>query len=296
MPALTGDELQTLLSGGESDRVERKRNASDLDRIREAVCAFANDLPDRRQPGVVFIGIEDNGACSNLPITDDLLRLLGSIRDDGALMPFPTIEVRRAIVSGCPVTVVIVQPSTNPPIRCRGRAWIRVGPRRGIASPDDERRLVEKRRWGNLPFDAQPVIGSTLADIDIGRFKLEYLPALVSADTIAQNQRTDTDQMRALRLVDLDDVPSFTAIVMLGKSPQNWFPGAVIAWRRVAGNELTAPTVDERTLTGIIPDQLRRVDDVMSAANASAIAMGRQHIAGRLTTRWKHSNNSSATR
>jgi ATP-dependent DNA helicase RecG len=47
MPALTDDDLATLLRSGESDRAERKRNAADLDRIREAICAFANDLPDR---------------------------------------------------------------------------------------------------------------------------------------------------------------------------------------------------------------------------------------------------------
>ena len=112
------------------------------------------------------------------------------------------MEVRRAQVARCSVAVVIVQPSENPPVRCRGRAWIRVGPRRAIASPDEERRLTEKRRWGNLPFDAQPVIGSGLVDLDLNRFQLEYLPALVAADTIAQNQRTIEQQLRALRLID----------------------------------------------------------------------------------------------
>ena len=274
MPPLSDDDLDQLLRMGESERSERKRNASDLDRIRQAVCAFANDLPDRREPGVVFVGIEDDASCANLEINDELLKKLGQIRDDGSLTPFPTIEVRRAILSGCEVAVIIAEPSANPPIRLNGRTWIRVGPRRGIATPEEERRLIEKRRWGNLPFDAQAVPGTHVGDLDLGRFNSEYLPSLVSRDKNAQNERTEEQQHRALRLVDENGTPTTTAILMLGKSPQDWFPGAVINWRRIGGENLTDMTLDERTLTGTIPDQLRRIDDVMDAANSSGVEMG----------------------
>ncbi|MFZ1102961.1 MAG: ATP-binding protein, partial [Hyphomicrobiaceae bacterium] len=147
--------------------------------------------------------------------------------------------------------------------------------RRAIATPEEERRLVEKRRWGNLPFDAQPVMGSQLADLDLTRFTLEYAPALVSTDTIAQNTRTVEQQLRALRLINESNVPTTTAILMLGKSPQDWFPAAMITWRRIDGTTLTDPTADERTLTGTIPDQLRRIDELMDAAIPAPIEMGR---------------------
>ncbi|MGA2128947.1 MAG: ATP-binding protein [Xanthobacteraceae bacterium] len=144
--SLTDAELETLLLQGEADRTERKRNSADFDRIREAVCAFANDLPDHRQPGVVYVGVEDDGTCSNLAINDELLQSLGQIRDDGALTPFPTMEARRVTILNCMIAVIIVHPSENPPVRFRGRAWIRVGPRRAIATPEEERRLMERTR------------------------------------------------------------------------------------------------------------------------------------------------------
>ena len=271
---MTDRELDALLLQGEADRTERKRNAADMDRIREAVCAFANDLPDHREPGVVYVGVEDDGTCSNLDVDDALLKGLGQIRDDGAITPFPMMEVRRANVRNCTIAVVVVHPSENPPVRVRGRAWIRVGPRRAIATPEEERRLIEKRRWGNLPFDAQPVIGATLDDLDLNRFILEYVPSLVSLDTVAQNERTIEQQLLALRLINVDEVPTTTAILMLGKSTQDWFPGAAIAWRRVGGANLTDDTLDERTLAGAIPDQLRRIDEFMDAANAAPLVMG----------------------
>ena len=49
-------ELLALLRDIESDRVERKVRLSDPDRIRQAICAFANDLPNHQRPGVIFIG------------------------------------------------------------------------------------------------------------------------------------------------------------------------------------------------------------------------------------------------
>lgn len=55
----------------ESDRVERKASLNDRNRIKQAICAFANDLPDHRQPGVIFVGVNDDGTCSRLPITED---------------------------------------------------------------------------------------------------------------------------------------------------------------------------------------------------------------------------------
>ena len=271
---LNDEQLEELLRAGESDRVECKRSASDLDRIREAVCAFANDLPDHRKPGVFIVGIDDDGTCANTPIDDALLKKLAHIRDDGSVTPFPTMAVRAARVSGCPVAVVVVEPSKNPPVRARGRVWIRVGPRRAIATPDEERRLVEKRRWGNLPFDAQPVIGAGIADLNLSLFENEYLPALVSMDTLAQNERTREQQLLALRLIDRDEVPTATAVLMLARSPQDWFRGAEIAWRRVAGPNLTDRTIDERTLTGTVPDQLRRIDELMDTAIAAAVDMG----------------------
>ena len=274
MAALTDQELELLLGAGETDCVERKRNTSDLDRVREAICAFANDLSDRRRPGVVFIGVEDDGSCAHIPITDQLLTNLGQIWDDGGITPFPSMEVRRAVLKGCTLAVIIVQPSDNPPIRTRGRSWVRVGPRRAIATPDEERRLVEKRRWGNLPFDAQPIPGAGLTDLDLNRFRLEYLPLLVSSDSIAQNERTTEQQLRALRLIDANQVPTTTAILMLGKSPQGWIPGASIAWRRVAGSSLTDSTLDERVLTGTIPDQLRRIDEIMDSSISNSVEMG----------------------
>ncbi len=71
-------ELERLLVDVESDLAERKESLKGdaPTAVREAVCAFANDLPDYRRPGVVFVGARDDGSPSGLAVTDELLRQL----------------------------------------------------------------------------------------------------------------------------------------------------------------------------------------------------------------------------
>ena len=61
--------------------------------VREAVCAFANDLPAHGRPGVAFIGARDDGSSAGLSITDELLLQLADIKTDGNIVPPPTLTV-----------------------------------------------------------------------------------------------------------------------------------------------------------------------------------------------------------
>lgn len=57
MASYPNEELERLMAALESDLIERKETfRGDAPKaVREAVCSFANDLPNHRRPGVVFI-------------------------------------------------------------------------------------------------------------------------------------------------------------------------------------------------------------------------------------------------
>ncbi len=131
----TDAELETLLGRTESDLAERKESLAHKDSICEAICAFANDLPGHNSPGVIFVAARDDGTSANLAVTDGLLRELSDLRSNGNIYPFPTMTVQSRVLRGTNMAVVIVEPSPMPPVRYRGRTWIRVGPRRAIATP-----------------------------------------------------------------------------------------------------------------------------------------------------------------
>ena len=87
MSPLDEQELDGLRADLESDRVERRESAADTNKLRQNICALANDLPGHGLPGVVFIGVEDDGGCANLTIDDRLLTKLAAMKDDGNIMP-----------------------------------------------------------------------------------------------------------------------------------------------------------------------------------------------------------------
>lgn len=57
---ITKDEIQELLHSTETYRVERTTSAGDMDKFQEAICAFANDLPNSRKNGYLILGAYDD--------------------------------------------------------------------------------------------------------------------------------------------------------------------------------------------------------------------------------------------
>ena len=58
---LTKDELLELIRDIELSRAERTVSVNDMDKFCEAVCAFANDMPDSKQNGYLLVGVHDDG-------------------------------------------------------------------------------------------------------------------------------------------------------------------------------------------------------------------------------------------
>lgn len=262
---MTDEELARLLDDLESDRTERKSSLADTDRIHQAICAFANDLPDYRQPGVLFVGATDDGNCASLQITDRLLQTLADIRSSGNLLPMPMMTVQKRTLKGCEMAVVVVHPSDAPPVRFKGAIWVRVGPRRAIASPQEEARLNEKRRFRDLPFDARPAPQLDLSILDKVIFQHQYLPAAVSKDILEQNQRTMEQQMISLRLAHPGPpvCPTTIGILAIGKTPTDFLPGAYIQFLRVDGLELTDPIKSQQEIRGALVQSLRDLDELL---------------------------------
>lgn len=275
MTMIDDAELEQLLRDLESDRVERKASISDKDKVCEAICAFANDLPDHRRPGVLFIGANDDGSCAGLPISDQLLQTLAAIRSDGNVLPLPHMEVQKRSVSGCELAVVTVHPSPSPPIRYRGRVHVRVGPRRAIASREEERRLSERRRSLDLPFDHQEVSGATINDLNLDLFQRVYLPSALAPDMLAQNERTVEHQLRAMHFLTPSGHPNVAGILAIGKDPRSWLPGAYVQFVRWDGTEISAAIRHQQELDGPLPDVLESIDRLIaSQVTSQAVVHG----------------------
>ena len=76
-------ELEVLLADDESELVERKGSMSG---------DAPNDIHNHRRPGVIFVGIDDQGAPASLPITEQQLLQLADMKSDGNTVPPPSMS------------------------------------------------------------------------------------------------------------------------------------------------------------------------------------------------------------
>jgi ATP-dependent DNA helicase RecG len=273
--SLSDEELVALLADLESDRCERKEtlHGTAPTTIREAICSFSNDLPGNRQPGVVFVGARDDGTPTGLAITDAILLQLADMKSDGQIVPPPSMAVEKRRLLGADVAVVTVLPSDAPPVRFRGRIRIRTGPRRDTATAQDERILNERRRFGDRPFDVQPIPGAGLADLDRRRFEEEYLPAAIAPEVLAANDRSYEQRLAATKMIVSADepVPTVVGLLVLGQRTRDFLPGAYVQFLRLAGRDLADPITDEQGIDGPLTELLRRLDEKLQAHNRTAV-------------------------
>lgn len=257
------NELEHRLKDLESDRVERKASISDSSKIRQTICAFANDLPNHRLPGVLFVGVHDKGECANLTVTDDLLKSLAEARTH--ILPFPTLVIQKRVINECELVVVIVFPSDAPPVAYEGRVWVRVGPTVRLASAEEERRLAEKRIYRH--FDLTPDRFATIQDLNQTLFRDVYLPAAVCADILEQNERSFEQQLSSLRFTTTDTppIPTIVGLLVIGNTPTTFVPGAYIQFLRIDGTELIDPIKDQEAIHGPLPDMFKYLDEICQA-------------------------------
>jgi ATP-dependent DNA helicase RecG len=251
---ITEPELLKLLGEIESFRVERTISVDKTDKFAQAICAFANDMAASGLPGYLLIGADDKTATpSGLQVTDQLLQNLASLASNGNILPAPAlIAYRITLSSGLgEIAVVEVQPSTLPPVRYKGQAWIRRGPAKGIANEAEETILIERRTAAAKTFDAQPCVGASLSDLALDLFTSTYRPQAIDAETIADNHRPIEYQLASLRFFDLGrNLPTYAGLILFAKDLLGWLPNAYVQYVRFNGPDMGADVSSEKRFQG----------------------------------------------
>jgi ATP-dependent DNA helicase RecG len=261
---LTKQELLNLMADIESDRVERTESLDKTDKFGEAICAFANDLPNHRAPGYLLIGVRKDGTLSGLKVDERLLESLGGFRSDGNILPIPAMTVSKISLNDGDMAIVEVLPADMPPVRYKQKVKIRIGPRRGDASEQEERILTEKRISHIKHFDGWPCQGSSVADLALGQFD-SYRRNAVDAEVIANNHRTIEEQLSGLRFLDPSSgCPTNAGILLFGKNPLYFLPGAYVQYLVFPSTSaIDVPT--GRTVDGDLASMLQTLESIIAS-------------------------------
>ncbi|MBR5910919.1 MAG: putative DNA binding domain-containing protein [Bacteroidales bacterium] len=250
---MTIEELNALLNSDESYRIERTVSTGNMDKFQEAICAFANDLPGSRKKGYLLIGVTDDGKISGLKVDDALMKKISAIRSDGNILPLPVMNTEKIATKEGDVLVVEVTPSFDTPVRYRGRTFVRIGPRRDIASAEEER-ILSERCAASLPtFDTRPCREAKLDDLDVDAIIKDYLPKAIASDVLAVDKRPLKEQLASLHLYNMQwDCPTYAALIMFGNNPRFFMLGAYIQFVRFKGLDNGGEILNERRFEGCL--------------------------------------------
>jgi len=271
---LTPETFAKLNHSLESHRIERTVTVKNTDKFCEAICAFANDLAHEGETGYLFIGVNDDGTIAKTSITDDLLQNLSAIRDQGNILPAPAMLVYRLDLPEGTIAVIEVTPSDLPPVRYKGRVYIRVGPRRGIANEQEERQLSERRATLISTWDLTPVPEATLADLAWRLFD-DYRQQALAPEVIEANHRTREESLAALRFFDLrKNCPTVAGLILFGTNPLHYLPGAYVQYLRFAGTSLADSPIDQQQISGDLASVIRTLHEKLAAIQTTAMTQG----------------------
>ena len=258
---LTQAEVRTMLAQPESENIEHTRAFDKADKMGQAICAFANDLADRRTSGYLFLGVENDGRISGKRIGDKEFASLGGIKTDGNLLPPPAMAIERFEFPEGDVVVIEVFPSRYPPIRYNGQVWVRVGPRKSLATENDIHRLEERRARFGLRFEEFPCETAHLDDLDIALFKNTYLPRAIANDVIEEDERTVEEQLSALRFFDRNkNCPTNLGVILFAKHPDRFIPSAYVQYVKFSGEDNGGDVLQEHAFKGPLANIAAELD------------------------------------
>lgn len=264
---LSKEKVQAMLVDLESEQIERTTSTTDTSKFAQAICAFSNDLSNTAKCGYLFIGVYDNGTLSGLNANDRLLQSLGGLRSDGNILPQPIMSVSVFSFAKGDVIVIEIQPSPFPPVRYKGKTWIRVGPRKAVANDMEERILIERRASNVSTFDVRPSLGLGLDSINKKLFTENYLPQAIDNELLADDHRELAEKLASLRFFS----PNYNAItnaglLLFGNEVELYIPGAYIQYVKFDGLTEADDPVNEKKFSGNLVHILSELDSFLEYA------------------------------
>jgi len=246
---LTPEEIRTLISQGEGQRLELKRSLAELETGVRAAAAMANT-----DGGHILFGVRDDGTILGVQIgAQTRERVVQAITDNTDPTLYPSVEY--VDLDGKTVIVVAVSRSENGPHLVRGQAYKRVGAADVQMSRVEYERLLRDRPGAE--YDGQ-VVGQATED-DIAWEKVERYLVLRERVT---GRRVTIPPQQVLQargcLVEADGMlrPTIAGLLLFGVDPQAFLSRSHITVVRFQGSDSAHGYYDRRDLMGTLAEMV----------------------------------------
>jgi len=241
---LTADDVRQRVRLGEDSYNEFKERLDHAESVAGEIVAFANT-----DGGRLLIGVADDGRIVGVPNPDQISNTLAQICRENILPALlPVIEIVE--VESQRIVALEVRPGAHKPYRTKGgRYYVRAGPTKQDASPQELLRLAQ--RAGAYHFDETPVPGTRVADLDWALFEQYY--RAVSGEPLAERDLASDEILRGtFVLAECDGQTCLTVAGLLGfgKNPQKHLYHSRLSALRFIGDDVSEQMADTQELTG----------------------------------------------
>ncbi|MFQ6119683.1 MAG: RNA-binding domain-containing protein [Methanosarcinales archaeon] len=244
--------IQKLIQGGESQTLEFKSTLSDLNRIIEEICAFANT-----RGGKVIVGVSNNGTILGIDIGKDTLEKLTN-KIVGNLDPkiYPDINIVR--IENKNIIVIEVNESGSKPHFAFGRAFKRIGKSTVQLSREELEQLILEKHKDKMYFDDK-FCDAKLEEIDEEKVRWFLRKAKFERNLDLDPEAPIKEALERLKLIREEKLTN-AAILMFGKDPQKFFLQSEVRCARFKGIDVTAPFIDMKVIRGTVYEQIDQAE------------------------------------
>ncbi len=131
-----------------------------------------------------------------------------------------------------------------------------------------------------------PVAAARLAGLSLVRFREDYLPGAVDAEALARNDRNIEERLAAMKMIATveDPMPTIVGVLVLGRRPQEFLPGAYAQFLRIAGTEWGIRSSTKLVAFGPISEVIAQLDLKLFAHNRTAVDFTSDRLEKRTVT------------
>jgi ATP-dependent DNA helicase RecG len=208
-------ELEKLVAGGESDKVEFKRSTGQRTEAFKTICAMLNGLG-----GFILFGVTDKGEIIGQQVSS---RTLEDIAVEMRRIEPPALpDIETVPVKGDKAVIIVRVPGGGGPYTYDGRAYLRYGPTtRRMQQQRYERLLLERMHAANR-WENQPAHQIKIGDLDRNEIVRTVEEAIRRNRLDDPGTRDTKELLRGLGLLRREGL--LNAAVVLFSKPDRFLP------------------------------------------------------------------------
>ncbi len=241
---MTSEQIVSLTSAGESEKLEFKATTGMRRSAVMTVCAMLN-----QRGGCVLFGVTPEGVVVGQNVSERTIEELSDEVHRIDPPAFPEVE-RVQISQEREVIAVHVRSGSSPPYQYRGVSYRRVGNATRAMSAEEYNRMLFERMHSEQRWENQPAYGWTVDDLDVAEIRNTVAEAVRVGRLNEPGSRDPEELLRGLGLLR-DDVLFRAAAVLFGSTERLEcdMPQCLLRVARFRGRD-RSEFLDNRQFTG----------------------------------------------